>query len=177
MADLHTFQPFSLDEVEINPFTKIGKDWGLISAGNKNTYNTMTVSWGGMGILWGKKVVFIFIRDSRYTKELIDQGEMFSVSFLGESYRDALNYCGSHSGKDENKFEGAGLTPAFKMSTPYVDEANFVLICHKLAKVPITKDTFTEMGLDARWYGEKAPDHLGNYHTMYIGEIMESMAR
>lgn len=174
---LHTFQPFSLDEIEINPFVKIGKDWGLVSAGNKENYNTMTVSWGGMGIMWGKKVCFIFVRESRHTKTLLDQGELFSVSFVDESYRDALNYCGSHSGKDEDKFEKAGLTPAFKLNTPYVDEANFVLICHKMATIPINRETIDDNTLIPRWYGDKAPDHKDNFHTMYIGEIMESMAR
>lgn len=53
----------------------------------------MTVSWGGVGVLWGKNVVFIFIRDSRYTKEFLDNGDLFSLSFLNEDYRDALNYC------------------------------------------------------------------------------------
>lgn len=171
---MHQFQPFNLDEIDINPFEKIGKEWALISAGNKNEYNAMTVSWGGMGILWGKKVAFIFIRDSRYTKELIDKGEMFSVSFLSEDYREALNYCGSKSGRDVDKFEGAGLTPAFKLSTPYPDESNFVLICHKLAEVPLTKETFLDTGLDSKWYSEA---NANDYHTMYIGEIIESMAR
>ncbi len=171
---MHNFQPFSLDDIDINPFTKIGKDWALISAGTKNNYNAMTASWGGMGILWGKKVAFLFIRESRYTKELIDQGEMFSVSFLGEDYREALNYCGANSGRDGDKFEAAGLTPAFKLSTPYPDEANFVLICHKLAAVPMTKETFLDGSIDAKFYAGEDKD---NYHTLYIGEIMESMAR
>jgi len=170
---MHTFQPFNLDDIDINPFDKIGNQWALISAGNKNTYGAMTVSWGGMGILWNKKVAIMFIRESRYTKELIDQGEMFSVSFLGEEYRDALNYCGSHSGHEDGnkKFENAGLTPAFKLSTPYPDEANFVLICHKMAEVPITKEALLDMGIESKFYAD------GDYHTMYIGEIMESMAR
>jgi hypothetical protein len=53
--------------MEFNPFTKIGKEWALVSAGDKTRCNTMTVSWGGVGVLWGKNVVFIFIRDSRRT--------------------------------------------------------------------------------------------------------------
>lgn len=64
----------------------------------KQKANTMTVSWGGIGVLWGKNVAFLFIRDSRYTKEFLDTGEFFSVSFMGKEYKEALNYCGSHSG-------------------------------------------------------------------------------
>ena len=98
---MHTFQPYPIDKMEFNPFTKIGKEWALVSAGDKTRCNTMTVSWGGVGVLWGKNVVFIFIRDSRYTKEFLDNGDLFSLSFLNEDYRDALNYCGSHSGRGE----------------------------------------------------------------------------
>ena len=68
---MHTFQPYPIDKMEFNPFTKIGKEWALVSAGDKTRCNTMTVSWGGVGVLWGKNVVFIFIRDSRYTKEFL----------------------------------------------------------------------------------------------------------
>ena len=81
---MHTFQPYPIDMLEINPFTKLSKEWALVTAGDNNKSNTMTVSWGGTGVLWGKNVAFIFIRDSRYTKEFIDNGEFFSLSFLDE---------------------------------------------------------------------------------------------
>lgn len=81
----------------------------------------MTVSWGGVGVLWGKNVAFIFIRDSRYTKELLDENEFFSLTFLSEQYRDALNYCGSPLRTERRQIKGAGLTPpsamGFLMST------------------------------------------------------------
>lgn len=168
---MHTFQPFPIDKLEMNPFTKIGKEWALVSSGNKNKYNTMTVSWGGVGVLWGKNVVYIFIRDSRYTKELIDNGEFFSLSFLDEICRDALNYCGSHSGRDEDKFDGALLTPAFRHTIPYPDEANLVLFCQKLAAVPITEDCFIDAEIMPKWYSDN------DMHTMYVGEIIEAVAR
>ena len=142
---MHTFQPYPIDMLNMNPFTKIGKEWALISAGDKNKCNTMTVSWGGVGVLWGKNVVYIFIRDSRYTKEFIDNGEFFSMSFFDEKYRDALSYCGKESGRNvDDKFKGAGLTPAFRHNIPYPDEANLVLLCRKMAAVPITEDSFID---------------------------------
>lgn len=169
--DLHVFQPLPIDVVEINPFNLIGKDWGLVTAGNKQEYNTMTVSWGGVGVLWNKNVVTIYVRDSRYTKELLDKGDFFSISFLDEENRDALEYCGSHSGRDGDKFKGSGLTPAFRHSIPYPDEANFVLLCKKMAAVPITEDTFIDPKIKEKFYSE------GDMHTMYIGEIIDLMAR
>lgn len=168
---MHTFQPFSIEEVDFNPFTKIGKEWALVSAGSKSKANTMTISWGGMGVLWGKNVAYIFIRDSRYTKEFIDAGDFFSISFLSEEYREALNYCGSHSGREEDKFKAANLTLSFRHGIPYTDEANFVLLCRKMAAVPITEATFIDKDLKEKWYKDN------DMHTMYVAEIIESMAR
>jgi len=102
---MHTFQPYPIELLEMNPFTKIGKEWALVTAGNKQKCNTMTVSWGGVGVIWNKNVVYIFVRDSRYTKEFIDNGEFFSLSFFDETYRPALSYCGANSGRNEDKFE------------------------------------------------------------------------
>lgn len=168
---MHTFQPMPADLVEFNPFTKIGKEWALITAGTKDKANTMTVSWGGVGVLWGKNVVYIFVRDSRYTKEFIDNNDFFSMTFLSEDYRDALNYCGSHSGRDGDKFAEAGLTLTTRHSIPFIDEGNFVMLCQKMAAVKITDDSFCIPDLKEKWYAD------GDMHTMYVGEIIEIMAR
>lgn len=168
---MHTFQPMPIDLIELNPFTKIGKEWALVTAGTKNSANTMTVSWGGVGVLWGKNVAFIFIRDSRYTKEFLDKNEFFSVTFLSEAYRDALNYCGSHSGREGNKIEKAGLTLATRHNIPYIDEGNFVLLCEKMSATRITEDSFCMPEIKEKWYKD------GDMHTMYIAEIIDLMAR
>lgn len=168
---MHTFQPIPMESLEFNPFTKIGKDWALVTAGTKLKSNAMTISWGGIGVLWGKNVAFIFIRDSRYTKELLDAGEFFSISFLGGSYREALNYCGSHSGREEDKIKNAGLNVAFRHSIPYIDEGNFVLLCKKMAATKITEDSFLVSELKDKWYAD------GDMHTMYVAEIIDVMAR
>lgn len=167
---MHSFQPYPIEELNFNPFEKIGKDWALVSAGTKQRANTMTVSWGGVGVLWGKNVVYIFVRDSRYTKEFIDSGDFFSVSFLDKGYREALNYCGSHSGRDGDKVSDAGLTWNYKLSIPYIDEGNFVLLCQKLSATRITEDSFLSPEIK-KWYAD------GDMHTMYVGEILEVLAR
>lgn len=168
---MHTFQPMPIDLIEINPFTQIGKDWALITAGTKVKSNPMTISWGGVGVLWGKNVSYIFVRDSRYTKELLDANEFFSISFLPKDYRAALNYCGSHSGRDGDKFAAAGLTPAYRHCIPYIDEANTVLLCEKMAAARITEDSFLMPEIKEKWYQN------GDMHTMYIAEILEVLAR
>lgn len=139
---MHTFQPMTADMMEFDPFTKIGKEWALLTAGSKDKANTMTISWGGVGILWGKNVAFVFVRDSRYTKELIDKMNSFS-QLLSEKYRDALNYCGSHSGRDENdKISAAGLTLTSRHSIPFIDEGNMILLCEKMSATRLTEDSF-----------------------------------
>lgn len=168
---MHTFQPITVEQLDVNPFVKIGKDWALVTAGSAEKCNTMTVSWGGVGVLWGKNVAFIFIRESRYTKEFLDGGDFFSVSFPAEKYREALNLCGSKSGRDIDKFKEAGLTPAFRHGIPYIDEANIVLLCSKMAAVPMAENSFTDKNIMKKWYGD------GDMHTMYVGEIIEVMAR
>ncbi len=167
---MHAFQPFPIEQLEINPFEKIGKEWALVSAGSKKKANTMTVSWGGVGVLWGKNVAFIFIRDSRYTKEFIDANDFFSISFLNDQYRDALNYCGSHSGRDEDKLKNAGLNWNYKLSIPFVDEGNLILLCQKLSATKITEESFLVPDIK-KWYADK------DMHTMYVAEILEVLAR
>ena len=168
---MHTFQPYPMDLLEMNPFTKFGKEWALVTAGSKTKCNTMTISWGGVGVLWNKNVVYIFVRESRYTKDFLDNGDFFSLSFLDDTYRDALNYCGSHSGRNEDKFEKAGFTPAFRHSIPYPDEANLVLLCRKMAAVPMPEESFTDKSIMINFYKDN------DMHMMYVGEIIEAMAR
>jgi flavin reductase (DIM6/NTAB) family NADH-FMN oxidoreductase RutF len=157
--------------LELNPFTKISNEWALVTAGSKKKSNLMTISWGGAGVLWGKNVLYIFIRESRYTKEFVDAGDFFTVSFLDESFRGSLKYCGEQSGRDTDKWGKSALTPAFRHGIPYPDEANLVILCSKLAAVPVTADTLIQPELKEQWYAD------GDMHTMYVGEIIEVLAR
>ena len=106
---MHTFQTYPSDMFEIDPFTKIGSEWMLITSGNREKANALTASWGGLGFLWGKNVAFIFIRKSRYTKEFIDNGETFSMTFFDKKYKNDLKYFGAVSGRQEDKFKTSGL--------------------------------------------------------------------
>ena len=113
------FQEIKVEDLNLNPFQLIGKDWMLITAGTKEQVNTMTASWGGMGVFWGKNVMTAYIRPQRYTKEFVDANDTFSISFFGEEYRKMLAYCGKVSGRDEDKIAKAGLTTCFYGETPY----------------------------------------------------------
>ena len=90
----------NIREVKENLVKLIADDWALVSAGDKDKWNTMTISWGGVGELWGKDVVFAFIRPQRYTKEFMDKSDYFTVSFFEDKFKDALKICGTKSGRD-----------------------------------------------------------------------------
>ena len=95
-------------ELKGNPFEMIGKQWMLITAKKDDKINTMTASWGTLGVIWNKNVATIYVRSERYTKEFIDNTERFSLTFFSENYRKELSYLGMISGKYENKIEKAG---------------------------------------------------------------------
>lgn len=154
-----------------NPFTMIGKDWTLITAKNGDKVNTMTASWGGMGVMWGADVVFIFVRQSRYTKEFIDASEKFSLTFYDESERKNLSYFGSTSGRDEDKIAKAGYHVAVENDTPYFEEAKTVLLCSKLSRHHMDMAGILDKEIEPRWYAE------GNEHDMYIGKIEKVLVR
>jgi len=126
------FQEISIDSLEFNPFNKISKEWMLVTAGDEKKSNTMTASWGGLGIMWGKNIATVYIRPQRYTKEFVDANDLFTVSFLPDDQRKALNVCGSISGREvEDKWEMAGLHPFYVDGTTAVREAYLVFVCKK----------------------------------------------
>ncbi|MEI3200303.1 MAG: flavin reductase family protein [Lachnospiraceae bacterium] len=165
------FQIIKPEELQKNPFTMIGKEWLLITAEKDGKANTMTASWGGVGVLWGKNVATLYIRPQRYTKEFVDASDTLSLSVLDESFRKTLNYLGTVSGRDENKIEKAGLTVAHEGDTPYFAEANTVLICKKLYAQDLKPECFLDAASDEKWYPKK------DYHTMYICEIEKVLTK
>lgn len=168
---MHSFQPITVDFMECNPFEKIGKEWMLVTAGTEKKANTMTASWGGMGVMWGKNVVYVVIRQSRYTKEFIDQEKKFSLSFLGGKSQSMLRYLGSVSGRNEDKIKAAGVELNFHQGVPFVDQGNTILICNVLSATLLKAEDFVTQEIDKEWYSDQ------DYHTLYIAEVTEFLAR
>lgn len=168
---MNNYTEITPEELNKNPFRIIGHDWMLITAGNEDKVNTMTASWGGVGIMWNKNVAFIVIRPQRYTKEFVDSTETFSLSFLDESFRKQLGYLGKVSGRDEDKIAKAGLTVNYIDSTPFFEEGNLVMVCKKLYKQPYNPEGFLVEGIDEKMYPDK------DYHTMYIAEIVKVLVK
>lgn len=151
---------------ETDVFSLIGDRWMLVAATDKNgKTNAMTASWGGMGVLWGKKVAFVFIRPQRYTKQFVDEAQRFSLSFFDESYKKMLGYMGKVSGRDEDKIAKSGLTLTVKDGAPVFKEASLTLICRKLYRQTLEKDCFIETDEIGKWYPSD------DFHDMYVAEI------
>ena len=167
-----TIQP---EKISDNAFSLIGKDWLLVSActksvdeeGNITTgrANTMTASWGGLGVLWNKNVATIYLRPSRYTKELIDSTDTFSLSVLPQKYKTALDYCGCHSGRDGDKFGPSKLDVEYMNGTPWIKQARLVIFCRKLYAQTFDPYSFTDEKILKQNYKKD------DFHTMYIGQI------
>jgi len=152
-----------------NVFSLLDDRWTLVTAGTPDRYNTMTASWGGLGVLWNRPVATIYIRPQRYTYQFTETSDWFTLSFLPEGRRDVLSYCGRVSGRDEDKFAACGLHLAFAGEAPYIQEAELVLVCQK------------------RYWNDLDPAHMDDlalahyknrdYHRMYIGEIVKVLVK
>ena len=160
------FTAIKPQEIADNPFKLIGSDWALVTAGTPEKFNTMTISWGGVGIMWNKPVTFSFIRPQRYTFGFMQDGDCFSMSFFDEQYRKALAFCGSKSGRDVDKVKETDLTPAFTDDgVPYFEEAKLVLICKKLYAQDLNEQSITVPSVKDNYNGD-------DYHKMYVSEIV-----
>lgn len=166
-----SFQERKIEDINLNPFTKIGDEWMLITAGTGEKINTMTASWGGLGVFWGKNAATAYIRPQRYTKEFVDSNDLFTLSFFPPEYKKALNLCGSVSGRDADKIAQSGLTPYFVDGTASFEEASMILVCKKLYHSDMIPENFDAKEMDAKWYPNK------DYHTIYISEILKVLVK
>ena len=146
------FQKVDPKSLNLNPFAAIGDQWMLITAGTKERCNTMTASWGGLGVLWGAPMATAYIRPQRYTKQFVDENEYFTLSFFSENYRPQLNLCGTKSGRDMDKVKECGFTVAEGAgNAPYFEQAELVLVCRKRMAMPMDADAMP-VDVKDKWY-------------------------
>lgn len=154
-----------LSELALDPFRTIGTEWFLLTAGTPEDYNTMTASWGAMGVIWGGPAMTAVVRTSRHTFGYMEENDTFTVSVFPEEYRAALQFCGSKSGRDYDKAKETGLTPVAIDGTTAFAEAKLVLVCEKLYAQMMGEEHFTQPEIAEKWYGTDP------MHKMYIGRI------
>jgi flavin reductase (DIM6/NTAB) family NADH-FMN oxidoreductase RutF len=162
------FVETNVNELSLNPFQMIGREWMLITAGDSERFNSMTAAWGGFGSLWIKNVAFTFIRPERYTFEFANKYDFFSLTFFEEAYREQLHIMGQASGRDTDKVKACGFTAAFYKGVPYYEQASLALICKKIY--------FDDIKLE-----NMAPESQKVYadgngvHRMYVGEVLAAL--
>ena len=168
----------NIREFKGSPVQRIGEEWMLITSGNTaagaGQWNTMTASWGGFGVLWGKDVAFMFIRPGRHTRVFTDTNSLFTLSFFNKKYRNAMEFCGEKSGRDFNKALETGLTPIVFESNVAggkaagavaFKEASDIVICRKIYIQDIDPANFLDTTI-----AENYPQQ--DYHRIYIGEVL-----
>ena len=164
---------------EIN-FTELSKElldqlqkgaFLTVKAGDK--VNTMTIAWGSLGFMWYKPMFTSMVRYSRYTYELIEKAEDFTVSFpLNGQLKQELGICGTKSGKDMDKFGECNLTlkEGEVVKSPIIDECDLHIECKIVYKQPMDENALCQEIKD-KAYGS------GNYHVLYYGEIVKAYVK
>ena len=167
MKEIEGFELINPISLQGNVFEMLDKEWMLISAGDKEKFNTMTASWGGFGFLWRKPVSIIYVRPQRYTYKFTEANEIYTLSFFGlGNQQKALAFCGSKSGRDFDKPKETGLTSVYTPSGGVAfAEARLIIECRKLYADDIKAEMFTDMALESEIYPAK------DYHRFYIGAI------
>ncbi len=151
-------------------FELFDKGWALLTAGDREGFNTMTISWGALGTLWGKPVATVYVKPIRYTHEWMEKNDFFTVSFYPETYRKALSLLGTLSGRDTDKVALAHMAPVFLENGVTFEGAERTLICKKIYSQTLNMATMPEDAVKKYYQGEPA-------HTMYIGEVVRILNR
>ncbi len=156
------------EDINENFIKLIGKEWMLITAGDKHNYNMMTASWGGAGFLWGRPVVTAYVRPERYTHDYIERTHRFTLTFFSADMKKTLALMGSQSGRDYDKMCDPALTCVELPSGEIAfKEARLILECEVLYKDAFAADKFVVSEPLENWYG---PKH-GGLHDIYIAEV------
>lgn len=156
----------NIREIKDNFVKMISNDWALLTAGTKDDFNTMTVSWGGIGELWGKDVCFVFVRPQRYTYEFIEKNDYFSLSFFGGEYKKELGICGSKSGRDIDKMAETGFTPVYFYNAVGFEQAKVNIVLKKVACQDMNPDGFMDESIMKNYANN-------DFHKVYVGEIVK----
>jgi flavin reductase (DIM6/NTAB) family NADH-FMN oxidoreductase RutF len=146
-------------------------DWLLLTAGDyaKRSFNTMTVAWGGLGVMWSKPIAMVVVRPQRYTHEFMERFPDFTLCAFPPQYRAALNLLGSTSGRDGDKIARSGLTPraSVQVRAPCFTEASLVIECRKIYRDAIDPAGFLDPGIAANYPSR-------DFHSLYFGEVLAS---
>ena len=134
------FKEIKASDIKENICDLLKNNWGLVTAGNSDKFNTMTVSWGSMGELWGKDSVTVYIRPQRYTEEFMNSNDHFTLSFYPLDKKQAIHgICGSKSGRDVDKVKECNLHLILMKTLPILKKHSLCLFAKKWQKASSTQ--------------------------------------
>lgn len=167
----YPLRPIDPKTLPDNPFDLLDRQWMLVTAGPLSGFNTMTASWGALGVLWNRDCAFVVVRPTRFTFQFMERSTLFTLSFFREEHRKALEFCGAHSGRSVDKCSATGLVP-LETSPGCVayEQARLVLECRKIYSQDLDPQRFLDASIQ-----ENYPER--DYHRMYVGEILRCLAR
>ncbi len=146
--------------------------WFLLTAGvlGPGGFNTMTVAWGALGMMWNRPFALVVVRPTRHTFGFMAGSRDFTLSLLPETYREALELCGTVSGRDVDKIAATGLTPmaSTEVASPTFAEAELVLEC----RTTYWHDLDPARFLDPRIHGL----YQGDHHRVWFGDVVAVQA-
>ena len=157
-------------EFQVDAFNVFDTGWALLTAGKRANFNTMTISWGGLGTIWGKPVATVYVKPIRYTHQFLDQNDCFTVSFYPAEYMNTLTMLGSRSGRLGDKISASGLTPMFHDKFITFEEASATLLCQKIYRQDLDKRFMMADVVNSFYAGDEP-------HTMYIGEVVDILRK
>ena len=167
---MSSFSDFDIRKLHDNVFSLLADRWMLVTAGTRESWNTMTASWGGLGHLWNKDVAFVFVRPTRHTYGFMERGGQYTLSFFSPQWRDALAICGKVSGRDNDKAVLTGLKPVETESGAIIfEQADFSLVCRTMHKQDLDPAGFIDPSIKEHYNDD--------YHRLYIGEIIKGLRR
>jgi flavin reductase (DIM6/NTAB) family NADH-FMN oxidoreductase RutF len=155
---------------KFNIFTLVGKDYYAVTAGKKEHYNSMIGSGGGFGLFFKKPTTWCLFRKDRYTLELIEKEQTYTLSFFPNEYKEQMLFLGRESGRDSKKMKEVNLT---SIQTPSVDmtfkEAKLIIECRLTAITTPNPDDFYSQ--ESRDYIDEAYKDANEFRKLVFGEI------
>ncbi len=123
----------------------------LVTSRHEGKDNIITLDWA-MPVSFLPALVAISVAPKRFSHGMIKKSKEFVLAIPTPQMQEAVLYCGTHSGRDTDKFKGAGLTKekAKKVKAPLIKEAGANLECRLFSSI-------------------EAGDH-----TIFVGEVLET---
>ena len=139
----------------------------LVSQGKSGKPNAMAIGWGSIGTIWGKPMFVALVRPSRYTHKLLDENGDFTINVMPASLGEAVEYCGTVSGRDHDKFAEKKLTavPGLQVKAPIIGESLIAYECRTVMTNEVIPDRL-DLAIRNSAYAS------GDFHRVYFGNIL-----